>query len=41
MAELRETHLRYLLAIQEAVEWMNNYPRKVLGWLTPAEAGRL
>lgn len=27
--------------IQEAVDWMNNYPRKVLGWLTPAEAGRL
>ena len=27
--------------IQEAVDWMNNYPRKALGWLTPAEAGRL
>lgn len=27
--------------IQEAVDWMNHYPRKVLGWLTPAEAGRL
>lgn len=24
--------------IQEAVDWMNNYPRKVLGWRTPLEA---
>ena len=23
--------------IQEAVDWMNNYPRKILGWKTPAE----
>lgn len=27
--------------IQEAVDWMNNYPRKVLGWMTPAEAARM
>lgn len=27
--------------MKEAVDWMNNYPRKVLGWKTPAEAGRL
>ncbi len=25
--------------IQEAVDWMNNYPRKILGWKTPLEAG--
>lgn len=27
--------------IRELEDWMNNYPRKVLGWLTPAEAARL
>lgn len=25
-------------AIQEAVNWLNNYPRKILGWQTPNEA---